>query len=243
MSHSTLVTSDLISLNIHDSFTFDGVEIAINPDIFNHSTSSHNRESGYHTRDSSYASTSSVFPSSSLNASFHSTGETNESAIHNVIPAAPLRGGDIIEIRVWDRNDKKDVTEQSYPERRNSDPKGANLFLNEHGHPRLIATRPPVVPRNISTASSSGFSPKIDQAMLQTPSNRSPKAYFVNHQNEMKPILTPSQGALESKSFLAAVASDEEIDSNKTVQDQHDGGASVLSHLEGLSINADYLAH
>ena len=64
MSHSTLVTSDLISLNIHDSFTFDGVEIAINPDIFNHSTSSHNRESGYHTRDSSYASTSSVFPSS-----------------------------------------------------------------------------------------------------------------------------------------------------------------------------------
>jgi hypothetical protein len=237
----SLMTSDLLSLNIHDSFTFDGVEIAINADIFN--PPSHIRESGYHTRDSSYASTSSVLHSASLNASFHSTGDTNDTNANDIIPAAPLKGGDIIEIRVWDRNDKKSANENSDSGQRHNDSKVANLFFPDHGHPRFITTRPPVVPRNISTASSSGFSPKIDPKLLPTPSNRSPKPYGAYHQNEMKPILTPNRGAVEVKSFLTSVASDEDSDINKMPQEQHNDGESFLSHLEGLSINVEDLTH
>ena len=63
------MNSGLVSLNVHDSLTFDGVEIAINPEIFTKkgvgksvsvTSSRHN-----HSRDSSFASASAAFPSAS----------------------------------------------------------------------------------------------------------------------------------------------------------------------------------
>lgn len=242
MSHLSLTTSELISLNIHDSFTFEGVEIAINPDIFNPISAIHARESGYHTRDSSHAS--SVMASSSvLNATFHPAVDVVEHTAPNIIPAAPLKGGDVIEIRVWDRIEKKEYQSNSTPNRKNSDPKTVNPSQTDQGHPKIITTRPPIVPRNISTASSIGISPKIDQTILQPSSfNRSPKPLVLNSVGETKQILTPTIKLSEPKSFLSSVAFDDETDSVKiidTLSDSMDLNDNTSSRPDGIMAQAE----
>jgi hypothetical protein len=55
------ISTNLVTLSVHDSYTFEGVEIAINPDVFFHGTASSLGPSAQHTRNPSYASTSTPF--------------------------------------------------------------------------------------------------------------------------------------------------------------------------------------
>jgi hypothetical protein len=63
------ISTNLVTLSVHDSYTFEGVEIAINPDIFFKGTSSSLAPSAQHTRNPSYASTCTVAPAFGSSAS------------------------------------------------------------------------------------------------------------------------------------------------------------------------------
>ncbi|KAL3920504.1 MAG: hypothetical protein SGILL_003231 [Bacillariaceae sp.] len=89
-----MLTTGILSLNVHDSLTYEGTELCLNPDLFTVEHGSRNRGHGGggggstgedgHTR---YGSSNSAHSGS--NISQHSTN-------------TPLAVGDMVEIRVWD---------------------------------------------------------------------------------------------------------------------------------------------
>eukprot|EP00554_Chaetoceros_debilis_P009673 CAMPEP_0194104104 /NCGR_PEP_ID=MMETSP0150-20130528/4449_1 /TAXON_ID=122233 /ORGANISM="Chaetoceros debilis, Strain MM31A-1" /LENGTH=218 /DNA_ID=CAMNT_0038791513 /DNA_START=164 /DNA_END=816 /DNA_ORIENTATION=+ len=123
------LTTSLVTLSVHDSLTFDGVEIALNPDIFTASSKQHSRDSSAytHSRDASYSSailtpntTTSILVGNTHGAStpggnpdeFNlnkspSMASPETSLVGGGIYDAKLdtcfQAGDIIEIKVWDK--------------------------------------------------------------------------------------------------------------------------------------------
>ena len=82
-----MLTTGILSLNIHDSLTFDGTELCLNPDLF--SVSEHGGGGG-----SSQKTNSAGIGASSI-GSGNSVGTSN-------VSSTGVSVGDIIEIRVWD---------------------------------------------------------------------------------------------------------------------------------------------
>jgi hypothetical protein len=93
-----MLTTGILSLNIHDSLTFEGTELCLNPDLF----SVHHGipKSNTRTVPSAGANTSSDdnhrgFGSASINSC--NSGNTSQHSTNT-----PLEIGDMVEIRVWD---------------------------------------------------------------------------------------------------------------------------------------------
>lgn len=141
------MTTGLVSLSVHDSLTFEGVEIAINPELFTNKGGTSNVVSTLHSRDSSFASVSvsvstpfpTVPPPSPLisspmssqddSAASHSlrgesiisgagSGSLSGSGMHSPKINATIQAGDMIEIKVWDR--KPNPNQQSPKASQNS---------------------------------------------------------------------------------------------------------------------------
>ena len=83
-----MLTTGILSLNIHDSLTFDGTELCLNPDLF--TTAEHGGGSG-----------SVVQKTNSAGIGASSIGSGNSAGTSNV-SSTGMSIGDIIEIRVWD---------------------------------------------------------------------------------------------------------------------------------------------
>ena len=81
-----MLTTDILSLNVHDSLTFDGTELCLNPDLFR----ADERGGG------SSQKTNPVGIGSSSTSSGNSTGTSTNAS------STGMSVGDIIEIRVWD---------------------------------------------------------------------------------------------------------------------------------------------
>jgi len=76
------LTTDLLTLSVHDALTFDGVELALHPDLFgSHGSSSSGKTSSKMTVDGK-----------------KEDGGMKENVLHN---QHLLRPGDLVEIRVW----------------------------------------------------------------------------------------------------------------------------------------------
>ena len=76
------LTTDLVTLSVHDELTFDGVELALHPDLFNN-----------------HASTSIGTANSKISlGGTKEDGEMKETTLQN---QRPLRPGDLVEMRVW----------------------------------------------------------------------------------------------------------------------------------------------
>ncbi len=133
------LTTRLLTLSVHDSLTFDGVEIAINPDIFSSPTGRHSRDtSSYtHSRDTSHASsipiltpivppspliTNPTHGNSSIGGSADEYGrfaktpslssmETPGVGVPGYVPKfmTSFQAGDIIEIKVWDKKNHQEI--------------------------------------------------------------------------------------------------------------------------------------
>lgn len=130
MQSSLGLTTGLVTLSVHDSLTFDGVEIALNPDIFTASSKQHSRDSSAftHSRDASYSSailtpntTKSILVGNPAHGASTSGGNPDEYSLMKspsmTSTETPLVGGgiydakfdiffqagDFIEIKVWDK--------------------------------------------------------------------------------------------------------------------------------------------
>ena len=85
ISNTIMLTTGILSLNIHDSLTFEGTELCLNPDLF--TTSEHGGGSSQKTNAAAIGVSSIGSGNSAGTSNFSSSG---------------LSIGDIIEIRVWD---------------------------------------------------------------------------------------------------------------------------------------------
>lgn len=141
-----MLTSGLISLNVHEALAFDGTEICLHPDIFN--TPGANPGGGdQHGSTLHSLSLGSVTKHSGHNASLHDD---------NTAPAPSnkkLEVGDMIEIRVWDPTP--------------SQHKSASSALNNSFIPssRIISNAASIIRRH---PSSSGAATGVPQSVPQT---------------------------------------------------------------------------
>ncbi|MGK3737325.1 MAG: hypothetical protein ACI90V_004170 [Bacillariaceae sp.] len=87
-----MLTTGILSLNIHDSLTFEGIELCLNPDLFTIASEQCSGSSVKNTR----GTTGAVGTGTESTAS----GNSTNSASH--ISTTTISVGDIIEIRVWD---------------------------------------------------------------------------------------------------------------------------------------------
>jgi len=180
MQPSSSISSNLVTLSVHDSLTFDGVEIAINPDVFITKGSNGASSNGQHSRNTSFQSNATPFsslqppspilPSNSIASPIVGTpvpgqGFTNDdsSTIMRSAENATIQPGDIIEIKVWD---KKPNQVQSSP-----DGKGKNN-LSVSGSSKLLAKAASALQPQIS--SSSIFHPLSDPNRERTKSSSRP---------------------------------------------------------------------
>ena len=71
MQSQSSMTSGLLTLSVHEALTFDGVEIALHPDLFSGTTGG---IQGRHSRDASYSSSITMQGRHTRDASFSSLG-------------------------------------------------------------------------------------------------------------------------------------------------------------------------
>ena len=86
-----MLTTDILSLNIHDSLTFEGIELCLNPDLFTIASEQCSGSVQKNTRGTTGAGGTGTESTASGNST---------SASH--ISTTTMSVGDIIEIRVWD---------------------------------------------------------------------------------------------------------------------------------------------
>lgn len=141
----TSISTGIVTLSVHDSLTFDGVEIAIDPQLFLKRSNS-GLSSGQHSRNTSFNSNSSMFTSQSqamqpspklMNTNMASSpmvanpASTNPNntlmvgeyspTVHSVDSVSTqcinrnILPGDILEVKVWD---KKPYQSQLSPEKK-----------------------------------------------------------------------------------------------------------------------------
>ena len=141
----TSISTGIVTLSVHDSLTFDGVEIAIDPQLFLKRSNS-GLSSGQHSRNTSFNSNSSMFTSQSqamqpspklMNTNMASSpmvanpAPTNANntlmvgeyspTVHSVDSVSTqcinrnILPGDILEVKVWD---KKPYQSQLSPEKK-----------------------------------------------------------------------------------------------------------------------------
>ena len=186
MQSSSSISTNLVTLSVHDSLTFDGVEIAINPDVFITKGNNGASANGQHSRNTSFQSNATPFsslqppspilPSNMIASPIVGTqvpgqGFTNDDSSTIMRSAdspkfnatTTIQPGDIIEIKVWD---KKPNQVQSSP-----DGKGKNN-LSVSGSSKLLAKAASELQQQIP--SSSIFHPLSDQNRERTKSSSRP---------------------------------------------------------------------
>ncbi|GAX20970.1 hypothetical protein FisN_1Lh364 [Fistulifera solaris] len=144
-----MLTSGLISLNVHEALAFDGTEICVHPDIFNtpganqdpHGAALHTLSMGSNSKNSA----------------------NNASHDDSAAPASSYRKlevGDLIEVRIWDPN----------PAQMNNNKVGASSINNSAAIPsnRIISNAASIIRRN---PASSGPVTSVPQSVTPTDNN------------------------------------------------------------------------
>jgi hypothetical protein len=117
-SSSISISTNLVTLSVHDSLTFDGVEIAINPDVFITKSSvppQHSRNPSYVSNATQFISIpppSPILPAPHMIASPIMLGtpvnvqrpnDDSSRSIDSPKLNTTIQPGDIVEIKIWDK--------------------------------------------------------------------------------------------------------------------------------------------